>query len=126
MDPTETKPTDNQLPLEGRTPTSAGDQAQPPSPAAAEKAAEPAAKTAGKPRRPRRGPPPEGVEEARIDMILTTSKLSGEGGRLRRGVAVSVPERRAGQMLHAGKVRKATAAEIATAVRRFGPVVRIR
>lgn len=84
----------------------------------------PAAKVK-KPRQ-RRGPPPAGVEEKRVDMILTTSRLSdARGGRLRRGQVVSVPERRLAQLTLSGKVRKASASELETAIRRHGPAGRI-
>lgn len=85
----------------------------PPQDAAAEKAV-------GKPARQRRGPPADGKDEERENVLLTTSKLSGPGGKLRRGQAVSVPTRRLTALVQSGKVRQATAEELETAIRRFG------
>lgn len=71
--------------------------------------------------RARRGPPADGGSEARKTVILTTSKLSGrDGQRLRRGMAVAVPERRLAALERSGKVRSASEAEVAAAERRHG------
>ena len=87
--------------------------------AAAEKAA--AEKAAAKPARPRRGPPADGGDEERVDAILSTSKLLGAGGdRLRRGMAVSVPKRRAIALERSGKIRFGTAEEVERAATRLG------
>lgn len=71
--------------------------------------------------RQRRGPPADGKEEPRKIVILTTSKLTdAEGGKLRRGQAVSVPVRRMEALERSGKIRKAPKNEIEAAERRFG------
>jgi hypothetical protein len=71
--------------------------------------------------RARRGPPADGKEEPRKIVILTTSKLTdAEGGKLRRGQAVSVPVRRLETLERSGKIRKAPKNEIEAAERRFG------
>ncbi len=95
--------------------------------AAAEKAsADKAAATraaAAKPKPGRRGPPPEGVVEARHVMLLTTSRLSSAAGEpLRRGRLVLVREGRLHRLLHSGKVRKPSETQIAAAKRLGEPV----
>lgn len=71
--------------------------------------------------RQRRGPPADGKEEPRKIVILTTSKLTdADGGKLRRGQAVSVPVRRMEALERSGKIRKAPKNEIEAAERRFG------
>lgn len=71
--------------------------------------------------RARRGPPADGKEEPRKTVILTTSKLTdAEGGKLRRGQAVSVPVRRMPTLERSGKIRTAPKNEIEAAERRFG------
>ncbi len=83
--------------------------------------ASPPAKKAAKPPRARRGPPADGAEEPRVDVILATSKMTGaDGAALRRGMAVSVPKRRLAALLVAGKVREAGVDEIDRAVARYG------
>lgn len=93
----------------------AGDATQSSSPVTAEKPA-----SAEKPKkRARRGPPADGAPEPRVTVLLTTSRLSGvDGGPLRRGQAVSVPERRIEVLIRNGKVRRASDSEIAAARRR--------
>ena len=106
----------------------ASSQAQPSLDAAADKAAadkaaadKAAADKAAKPPRARRGPPADGGEEERIDAILSTSKLLGAGGeRLRRGMAVSVPKRRAFALERSGKIRFGSTEEIDRAATRLG------
>uniref|UniRef100_UPI003F68FE11 hypothetical protein n=1 Tax=Brevundimonas nasdae TaxID=172043 RepID=UPI003F68FE11 len=91
--------------------------------AAAEKAAaeKAAAERAAKPPRARRGPPADGGEEERVDAILSTSKLLGAGGeRLRRGMAVSVPKRRAIALERTGKIRFGSTEDIERAATRLG------
>ncbi|WBT06672.1 hypothetical protein PFY01_03050 [Brevundimonas vesicularis] len=91
--------------------------------AAAEKAAaeKAAAEKAAKPPRARRGPPADGGEEERVDAILSTSKLLGAGGeRLRRGMAVSVPKRRAFALERSGKIRFGSVEEVERAATRLG------
>ena len=91
--------------------------------AAAEKAAaeKAAAEKAAKPPRARRGPPADGGEEERVDAILSTSKLVGAGGeRLRRGMAVSVPKRRAFALERSGKIRFGSSEEVERAAARLG------
>lgn len=86
--------------------------------------AQAAAKAAAKPAkvtRARRGPPADGVEEERVLVIMTTSKLQGvDGLRLRRGSAVSVPLRRLDGLIRSGKVRTGSAEAIEAARRRHG------
>jgi len=91
--------------------------------AAADKAAadKAAADKAAKPPRARRGPPADGGEEERVDAILSTSKLLGAGGeRLRRGMAVSVPKRRAFALERSGKIRFGSTEEVERAATRLG------
>ncbi|SPU55876.1 Histone H1-like nucleoprotein HC2 [Brevundimonas vesicularis] len=91
--------------------------------AAADKAAadKAAADKAAKPPRARRGPPADGGEEERVDAILSTSKLLGAGGeRLRRGMAVSVPKRRAFALERSGKIRFGSVEEVERAATRLG------
>ena len=91
---------------------------------AARPAEKPAPKQAVKAAKPRRGPPPAGEVEARTTVILTTSRLSSVAGdALRRGRAVSVPDRRLHRLVHGGKVRLASPEAIARAVASLGPVV---
>lgn len=70
-------------------------------------------------RRPRRGPPADGAPEPRVTVLMTTSRLSDfEGTPLRRGQAVSVPERRLEALISQGKVRQGSPGEIEAAKRR--------
>lgn len=83
------------------------------------RAAKPKAQPAG--RRPRRGPPADGAPETRIVAIASTSKMfDAHGVRIRRGAAVSVPERRFTALLTAGRIRKGSDGELETARRRLG------
>ena len=114
MDNTNTPTSTSQLALQA-----ASSQAQPSLDAAADKAA--ADKAAAKPPRPRRGPPADGGDEERVDAILSTSKLLGAGGeRLRRGMAVSVPKRRAIALEKSGKIRFGSTEEVERAATRLG------
>lgn len=113
MDNTNTPTSTSQLALQA-----ASSQAQPTLDEAAEKAA---AEKAAKPPRARRGPPADGGEEERVDAILSTSKLVGAGGeRLRRGMAVSVPKRRAFALERSGKIRFGSVEEVERAATRLG------
>lgn len=122
--PPEAAPSDT-APASTTTETAASDALQsPPEPATKVAVENPAAKL--KKPRVRRGPPPAGMVEKRLDMILTTSRLSdADGRRLRRGQAVSVPERRVVQLTQSGKVRRASQGELDAALRRHGPAGRI-
>ncbi|WP_374322644.1 hypothetical protein [Brevundimonas sp.] len=123
MDTTNTSTSTSQLALQA-----ASSQAQPSLDAAAEKAAaekaaaeKAAAEKAAKAPRARRGPPADGGEEERVDAILSTSKLLGAGGeRLRRGMAVSVPKRRASALERSGKIRFGSTEEVERAATRLG------
>ncbi|MBX3480090.1 MAG: hypothetical protein KF842_06795 [Caulobacter sp.] len=94
--------------------------------AAADKAAaDKAAADKAKPKKARRGPPADGGDEARVTVILSTSRLSDKDGNpLRRGRAVSVPERRLHRLLSAGKVREASDSAIASALK-LGPLAEL-
>ena len=123
MDNMNTPTSTSQLALQA-----ASSQAQPTLDAAADKAAadkaaadKAAADKAAKPPRARRGPPADGGEEERVDAILSTSKLLGAGGeRLRRGMAVSVPKRRAFALERSGKIRFGSVEEVERAATRLG------
>lgn len=70
-------------------------------------------------KRARRGPPADGAPEPRVIVLLTTSRLSDvDGSPLRRGQAVSVPERRLEGLIKHGKVRRGSDREIEAAQRR--------
>lgn len=100
----------------------AAEEPEKPKPAAQPKAAA-KSKAAAKPKPARRGPPPEGVVEARHVMLLTTSRLSSAAGEpLRRGRLVLVREGRLHRLTHSGKVRKPSATQLAAARRLGEPV----
>lgn len=85
------------------------------------KSAKAVAPSEGSRRRQRRGPPADGQTEKRVDMILTTSKLSDKAGRpLRRGGVVSVPERRVESLTNQGRVRAGSLEALEIAERRYG------
>jgi hypothetical protein len=73
----------------------------------------------------RRGPPADGQPESRVAVLLTTSRYRGADGQpLRRGRAVSVPERRVESLILQGRVRRGAEAEL-TAALKLGPLVEL-
>jgi len=125
IDPTASQPSHDaadQASADDQAPSAEGDDSEGDEGAAPEEAAEEAStERPGKKVRQRRGPPADGKEEPRKIVILTTSKLTdAEGGKLRRGQAVSVPVRRMEALERSGKIRKAPKNEIEAAERRFG------
>lgn len=135
METTENKPTENQLPLEGQIPPTAGDQAQPSSPAAAEKAAAEkgparkagdrtaarapkkgsAAKSGARPRRLKADARPEPAP-TNVHLVMLTSRVSDVEGRfVARRRLVLATEDRAGDLIVRGQAREATADEIKSA-----------
>lgn len=75
-------------------------------------------------RKPRRGPPPAGEAAAeRFTVILTTSRYQdGQGGVLRRGRPVNVPEHRLDGLLLKGKVRVPARGELERALKAWPAV----
>jgi hypothetical protein len=70
-----------------------------------------------KPRRARRGPQPDTGDEARTTVLLTTSRYQdGQGGVLRRGRPVNIPESRLDGLLLKGKVRVPAKGELERAL----------
>lgn len=101
------------------------DPAAPVSPSPPETPAETPAPKAVKGRGRRRGPPADGQPEPRVTVLLTTSRLSSaDGEALRRGRAVSVPERRLETLIEKKRVRRAAETELAAALK-LGPLVHL-
>ena len=99
--------------------------AAPASPLPPETPAETPAPKAVKSRGRRRGPPADGQPEPRVTVLLTTSRLSSaDGESLRRGRAVSVPERRLETLIEKKRVRRAAETELAAALK-LGPLVHL-
>ncbi len=108
----------------GDDPAAPESPAPPVTPPEAPTAPSPAPK-AVKGRGRRRGPPADGQPEPRVTVLLTTSRLSSADGEpLRRGRAVSVPERRLETLLEKRRVRRAAEVELAAALK-LGPVVHL-